>query len=320
MQGLVGDIGGTNSRFALVRDGTIIADSQLRFRNDDYASFPEVLRAYLDRIDAPIQRVCIGCAGTVRDGFVRLTNRPWTVGAEQVVALTGAQSVRVLNDLQAQGYALHGLSVDEMENVIPASEPVPLDGTRLSISVGTGVNMAVSYLLDGQVFVPRSESGFIALPVQNAEDLKLLTYLQERMDSVTVEAILSGAGLTHLWRYYGGLADNNGAQVIEKYMENDPVAVAALRRFATVLAQYSASLALTHLPGGGLILAGSVGRAVGPYLQDLGFAEAFLACDRGADVLPKIPVWIAPDVELGLIGCARFLRQQDGLDQVQIAP
>jgi glucokinase len=48
---------------------------------------------------------------------------------------------------------------------------------------------------------------------------------------------------------------------------------------------------------------------MGPLLSKLDFAQAFGARDNGADVLPHIPVFYAPDGELGLMGCATYLAQ-----------
>lgn len=309
MLGVIGDIGGTNSRFALVRGGEIQTDHLINFRNDEFDTFEAVLRAYLSRIDGRnVQAVCVGCAGPLRDGFVRLTNRPWFISEGAIAQISQASQVTLLNDLQAQGYALHDIHPSEMQAVC-AADIMPENGTRMSVSVGTGLNTAVSYMQADRVFVPPAESGFMPLQVQDADDLKLLTYLQERVGVVSSEAVLSGVGLARLWTYFGGPGDAHGAQVIQAYEASDPAAVAAMRLFTSVLARYCAALTLSYLPRGGLILASSVARAVGPYLSELRFQETFLANDRGAEVLHKIPVWIAPDRELGLNGCARYLRQ-----------
>jgi glucokinase len=309
MLGLIGDIGGTNTRFALARDGKMLDTSLIGFHNDEFDAFPDVLRTYLARVNETIHHVCLGCAGPVRGDHVELVNWPWEISHAQIQALTGTGRINLLNDLQAQGYALHQLRLGELPRVHKASVPKDANATRLSVSIGTGVNAAVAYRQDGRVFAPPAEAGFWPLPADTEEDLRLIQYMQDQLEIVRIEAALSGAGLVRLWRYYGGEAGKNGAQVVELYSKGDLIAARALRRFALILAQYCATLALAHLPMGALVLAGSVGRAVGPYLPDLGFEQAFLACDRGAGILPRIPVLIAPEGELGLMGCAHFLGQ-----------
>jgi glucokinase len=217
MLGLVGDIGGTNSRFALASEGTVLQDSQQSFRNADFNSFPEVLRAYLGGHSDQVNQACLGCAGTVRTGFVNLVNWPWRIFERDISAMTGASRVFLMNDLQAQGYALHRLSPEDLRQIAgPVSAPGS-GATRLIVSIGTGVNAAVAYETDGRVFVPPAESGFWPLPVEVPEDLRLLSALRERTEIVRIETALSGDGLVRLWEYFGGSSDKNGAEVIAEY-------------------------------------------------------------------------------------------------------
>lgn len=75
---LVADIGGTNSRLGLARAGQLNTASVENFRNDDFASFDDVLVRYLsDREDAQIADAVIAVAGPVHSGRARLTNRDW---------------------------------------------------------------------------------------------------------------------------------------------------------------------------------------------------------------------------------------------------
>jgi hypothetical protein len=50
---LLADVGGTNARMALARDGAIDTATITRFRGDDHASFDEVVRIYLEQQGNP---------------------------------------------------------------------------------------------------------------------------------------------------------------------------------------------------------------------------------------------------------------------------
>ena len=49
---------------------------------------------------------CVAVAGPVRDGVATLTNLDWTIDAATLARATRAETVAMLNDLQAQGHAL----------------------------------------------------------------------------------------------------------------------------------------------------------------------------------------------------------------------
>jgi glucokinase len=72
----------------------------------------------------------------------------------------------------------------------------------------------------------------------------------------------------------------------------------------------SGDLALQNLPFGGLYLVGGVARAIAPYLDQFGFAEAFFAKGRFADFMRNFPVSVIEDDYAALIGSAQFLRSQ----------
>src|SRR5215469_18028531 len=76
---LVGDIGGTNARFGLVRpDGTLLHSRVLA--DTDYPGIAEAIEAYLaDRGGSPRpRRGAIAIASPVAGDDVPMTNHPWT--------------------------------------------------------------------------------------------------------------------------------------------------------------------------------------------------------------------------------------------------
>ena len=64
---LVGDIGGTHSRFALVGDDGRPAGAQA-YQNDDFASFQDVMAQYLRESGAKPGEAVLACAGDWFEG------------------------------------------------------------------------------------------------------------------------------------------------------------------------------------------------------------------------------------------------------------
>ncbi|MEO0973337.1 MAG: glucokinase, partial [Pseudomonadota bacterium] len=87
---LVADVGGTNTRAAIVRaDGSLAHLSRLR--NDKHAGLGEALSAYLesisDALSAPPQDAAIAVAAPITGAEVRLTNRrDWVFSTASLAA------------------------------------------------------------------------------------------------------------------------------------------------------------------------------------------------------------------------------------------
>ncbi len=312
MLDLVGDVGGTNCRFALARAGRIEPGSLRRYRNSEFPSPEAALRGYL--ADLGIDRVgvvCLGAAGPVQNATVQLTNYPWMLHTQTIAQATRAESVLFLNDLQAQGYALHGLARAEVTPLFTGAQS-DASARRMIVAVGTGVNAAVAHVLDGRPYVPPSESGHVGLPVRDETDLAFVAATTRDPGHCPIEAALSGPGLARLWRFFGGPDTRDGAEVMAAYVQGDAPAVAALQRASLYLARLCADLAMVHLPFGGIFLSGTVGLALAPHLARLGFEKAFRRPGPYSGILAAIPVFSVPDQPLTLQGCARYLQVNPG--------
>ena len=76
---LLGDVGGTNARLAIARNGSIDPTTVTRFRGDDFACFDDVVRQFMAEQHQPhVSALCIAVAGPVSGGQARLTNRDWS--------------------------------------------------------------------------------------------------------------------------------------------------------------------------------------------------------------------------------------------------
>ena len=192
---LVADIGGTNTRVALA-DGREIVDSTIRrYSNRDFAGLETVLRRYIaDENGVDPKAACVAVAGPVRDGRATMTNLDWTIDKETLGRATRAETVAILNDLQAQGHALGYIAAENIRTILegPAGQP---NAARLVVGVGTGFNAAPVFDLEqGRVVTP-SESGHANLPIRNEMELRLCQYVSTAHGFPAVEDVLSCRGL-----------------------------------------------------------------------------------------------------------------------------
>ncbi len=309
---LLADIGGTNTRVALAKGGVVQHDTIRRYANAEHSGFPTILTSYLgDMGVTACAGACVAAAGLVQDGVAEMTNLSWVITPDDVRAATGATTVAILNDLQAQGHALDRLAPKSLRQILPGSSR-PRPGARLVIGVGTGFNAAPVHRSPTGLLVVPSECGHTSLPLRDDEDLRLARFVEKAHGFAGVEDVLSGRGLERLYAFCAQEADQKSAPQAAEIMtrianRTDPVADRTRDFFVRLLGRVTGDLALTHLPYGGLYLVGGVARAFTPYLTPAAFGTAFRDKGRFSDFLDDFPVRIIEDDYAALEGCAAHL-------------
>lgn len=304
---LLGDVGGTNARLALARNGSIDTRTVTRFRGDDYASFDDVVRQFLQEQDQPrVSAVCIAVAGPVSGGQARLTNRPWDFDEDRLARLTDADHVRLINDLTALGYATPSLGGDGVAVLRTAPADRARNGQALVVNLGTGFNVcAVRNLPGGAITALEAEEGHTQLPAN--------IYLR-LLDAVGPEAIkgftsteetFAGRGLSRLHAALTHTAPVPGEQIDRAADAGDPVANATYDLFADLVGLLCRELALRFMPLDGLFLAGSVGRSIADRM-DL-FQASFLAEPFMRHIPENTPIYLIRDDMAALQGCLAAL-------------
>jgi glucokinase len=320
---LVADVGGTNTRVALADGRTVRPESVRRYPNRTFHDAGKGLDAVIAQYIADMGGVdCAGTAaavaGPVQDGVARLTNIDWEIDADTLARVTGAERAMVLNDLQAQGHALDDLAPGSVRPILPGT-PVKDRATRLVIGAGTGFNAAPVFETASGRLVPPAETGHVSLPQRGEADRSLARYLEAQEPIAhgfaSVEEVLSGRGLEHVYRWLateaGDSASKTAAEIMAALKDaSDPRAAATARVYVQMLGNVAGNLALTLLPYGGIFFIGGVVRAMTPWLLEFGFAEAFRDKGRFDDFLDQFPVSVIEDDYAALTGCAVYL---DGL-------
>lgn len=313
---LVADLGGTNTRVALTQGSMVRTETIKRFRNAEHPDLLSVLRTYMADQGVVPDAACVAMAGPVRDGVGELTNLNWTVDRASVAAATGATTVAVLNDLQAQGHALDHLAPDVLQTILPGHRASD-QAARLVIGVGTGMNAAAVYRLDDRTLVPPSEAGHVSLPAQNADELRLLDWIAKKHGTPGFEDVLSGRGFE---RVYEWLCDEAGVDapldasgIMQAVNDgSNKLAEEAARVFIRMMGRAAGNLALVHLPFGGIYLIGGVARHFAPHLERLGFRDAFNDKGRFSDFMVQFPVHLVDDDYAALTGSAAHLMELMG--------
>ena len=112
---LLGDIGGTNARFALQEAPGAAPQRVRRFATDDCPTLVDAVRRYLAEERVPrVALAAIGIANPVTGDRIRMTNHPWTFSIEETRVALGLERLVVVNDFHALALSLPMLSPGDL--------------------------------------------------------------------------------------------------------------------------------------------------------------------------------------------------------------
>ncbi len=313
---LVGDIGGTHARFAVLN----LADDRFQATPTtlpcrDYGDLHALLKAYLGDLPpghAPSQ-IAIAVAGPVIDGEARFTNLPWSV-LEAGLVRAGFARAMVINDFEALALAAPRIAATDKVTVGTASA-ARRPGTIAVLGPGTGLG-AAAYCVDARgSAVLVSEGGHIGFSPCDAVELEVWRILALRFGRVSLERILSGPGLSNLHAALGEIDGRrtdqaDSADVLAAAGAGDAAALATVRRFCSILGAAAGDFALAYGAVGGVLLAGGIAPRLLDVLAEGGFRAAFERKGRLTSYVAAIPTEVVTHPYLALLGAAERLRRQ----------
>lgn len=306
---LLADLGGTNTRVGLARDGHLVADSIQSYANAEFESPVQLFEHYMTALHCPeVTALSAGVAGPVRHGRAQLTNHHWVIDSTALTRGLGVGQVTLMNDLQAQGFALDDLAADHVISLFPGAHPPP-HAVRMVMGLGTGSNIAVVHHTSTGLYVPASEAGHISLPYGDGLQAELVAHLGTLQAHRPIETALSGPGLGNIYHWLTGHSRLSSEDILRARQNADVNAIKATELFCQLLGQVAGDLCLAHLPMGGLYFIGGMARAVAPLLAQSPFHERFCAKGPYSDIMRDIPIALITDDNAALAGCARYLRQ-----------
>ena len=298
---LLGDIGGTNARFAWqMRPGASLS-AIAAYRCRDHDSLQSAMAQYLSANGLPQPAECaIGVATAVDGDTVTLTNHRWTFSISALRAWLGVQRLAVVNDFTALALALPGLRDDERTAVGPhvaAPAPAPL------AVLGPGTGLGVSGLLpcDGGWLPVSGEGGHATLAATNDEEAEILALLRRRHDHVSAERVLSGPGLVGLYRAVCERAAREprwidpGQVVAGASADSDCLHTVEL--FLAFLGNVAGNLALTLGARGGVYIGGGIVPRLLQHIPASVFRQRFEGKGRFRGYLQSVPTWVITAAE-----------------------
>ena len=314
--GLVGDVGGTNARFALARrqGGRLAVERAAAFRAADFPTGDEALRAYLSqlKLEAPPAFAVVAAAGPIEDGEVVFTNNTaWRFSEAGLAKAGGFERARLINDFTAQALAIDHLQDTDLRRIGPPTER-PRGGTAAILGPGTGFG-AGARVDDGRSrAILTAEGGHCGFSPGDDVEIEIVRRLMDRFGRVSVERILSGPGLVNLYQV---LADMGGEpatrtapdQITQGALAGEPLCRLALDRFCAILGSVAGDFALAYGATAGVYISGGIAPGVVDMLAASDFRRRFEAKGRMSDYLKPIATLVVMQPHTALIGAASLL-------------
>lgn len=312
---LIGDIGGTNARFALANQTHPGFHEVLELKCRDFETSSDAIRHYLAEVgvSAP-DAICLAAAGPLVDHSIKVTNNHWTLSSASLASEFDLDAVSLVNDFEAIAYSIPFIgSQDRMTIGTPTGTDLGKRDFDVAIlGPGTGLGVAGLGGLNGRLFAITGEGGHVGFAPETERQMQLLTALRGRFDRVSAERLVAGSGIENIYLALldleGQPADPLSAAEVFAAASNSTVAAEAVTLFFQILGQVAGDLALTLGAFDGVYIAGGIAKRYPDILCDGTFRAAFEAKGRHGHIMGRIPTYLITHPQPGLLG-ASYLAQ-----------
>jgi glucokinase len=326
---LAGDVGGTKTNVALLESNGAGLEI-LRFesyQSREHASLDEIIDAFLGTGAITLEAAGFGVAGPVIGGRAITTNLPWHIDAGKLADRFGLPTAALLNDVEAHAWAVDRLADADLLTIQPGSSGA---GNVAIVAAGTGFGVSALIRSAGITVSLASEGGHADFAARSAIEADLLGYLRSRFGHVSVERVLSGPGLVHLYEFLreaGGavepewlgaeLAGGDAPATISRTAVSgrNETCERALDLFLELYGAEAGNWALRTMATGGVYLGGGIAAKLLGASSDASdawrkrasqlFLKGFLAKGRFRPMLEAMPVQVIVNEQAPLIGAAR---------------
>jgi glucokinase len=312
---LVGDIGGTNVRFALAvrRGGALALERFELLAGKDFATFEAALAHYLAKTGAAADAACFAFAGPVRGETVVLTNRGWQVSGPALRERFAFRRLALINDFHAMARSVPEQALSSFDTIFTGT---PAAGMPMLVT-GPGTGLGVATLLRdaaGRWIVLSGEGGHIAYAPRTDLERELSRILMRDHGYVSNELVASGSGLVAVHAAFCEIFGRPVEAVAPGELRlradaGDPMYLALTEARALAVIGAAGDLVLANGALGGVVLAGGVSQRIADDLRSPAARDRFLSRGPMSRYLFDCPVWLMRNPTAPLLGAAAHFNQ-----------
>ncbi len=310
---LVGDIGGTNARFALGNAKSPAFSHEKTYQCADFASADQAIDAYLKEVNtSKLEAICIAAAGPIVDGVVRFINNSWRIETSDLRNEFDTAGVRLLNDFEAIAYSIPWLQKSDVVS-IGLPKPKNLKETDFTLGVlgpGTGLGAAGLCKRGDQISPIAGEAGHLGFAPETQVQVELLLQLRNRFDRVSDERLVSGPGVENIYWALSKIRAERNAQLSAADIFSaasdggDSAAAESVQLFFEILGQVAGNLALSLGAADGVYIAGGIVKRNPELIANSRFRTGFERKGRHRSLMENIPTQVILHPQPGLLGAS----------------
>jgi glucokinase len=294
---LLGDIGGTNARFALeVGPGQVTSIQTLH--GGDYAEFAAAAEAYLSAAgNPPVRHAAIAMANPVQGDWIKMTNHDWAFSIRDTRRRLKLDTLLIVNDFSALSMALPHLHASDFVKI--GGGEAQKDAVIGLVGPGTGLGVGGLIPDKGRWIALGSEGGHVSFSPSDEREAALLAYCWRKYPHVSAERLVSGPGMETI---YQALAEIGQAGPVEALkteeivkralQQKDALCAEVLDCFCGMLGTVTSNVALTLGALGGMYLGGGVLQHMETYFEASPFRKRFENKGRFEAYLQRIPTFM----------------------------
>lgn len=312
---LVGDIGGTNARFAIARPGQRGYERERVLQCDDFNSAESAIQHYLKEIDSPSpQAICLAVAGPVSEGRAKLTNNKWEFDEKHLSDSLSCARVQLLNDFEAMALGLVELDRDDVSLIGSTRMPDVNQREFVMAVVGPGTGLGAASLVKKQdkLFALGCEAGHAGFSPESELQVAIMQELATRFGRVSGERLVSGTGLVNLYSALAKIKSTTAKKLtaaeIFGAINQHQLARESVDLFFELLGQVSGNFVLSTGAFDGLFIGGGIVPRYPELLQHSGFREGFENKGRHRSLMQSVPTALVAHPYPGLLGAASSVR------------
>ena len=288
------DIGGTNMRYATAySDSDEISSINKKVFNE--ATFYENLEELIKEHN--INSLIMSVAGPKIDNSITMTNKNFSFNQDKLKEKFKLKECYLLNDWESIAYSYGYIK----ESIKIIQNGKTYNNNLLFLGPGTGLGAAFSM-------------NEVVLPTELGNTKNFIESLKKNFKNVTFEAsrledIISGSGISKI---YETLTHEklSAEEIFKKFLDKEPDALFVINGFIKSLSQTLSDLALSFLPGKGILLAGSLSRSIYTHFNEQNFFKPFINNNTGMhfDILKNTPIGVITKERTPLYGNLSFYK------------
>lgn len=318
---IVGDIGGTNARFGIVRD--IHSELELfePVLTDDFPDVESAIeKAVLAKTSIIPKGLVLAAAGPIMGKEYKLTNAGWTIKPPEVLKALNLTNAVFMNDFPAQALAVVTISQSDMHKV--GGGNFREYGTRVVLGPGTSFGISTLVYASGKWTILPAEGACADLGLGTGMNAKRELQIQSNLKKVnerqTIEYLISGPGLENL---YQAICKTDGvdnrlisaAQISNSTTSNN-AANEAVELFSALLGRVAGNLALNVMATGGVYVTGGMAHKMLHQIEQGGFRREFEYKAPHSELAKTFSTWFVNRENAALEGLANYVRTPDSFD------